>query len=105
MRTVGSVNHPGLYDPAMMVTIKAAFHEVWKTITVHTPPRDPSRDEDLKAAIIRQLLDLVAEGTTSQDELRTQVLRKLPWAKGYRERADKGAPKSAFEKTFRKQSR
>jgi hypothetical protein len=51
---------------------------VWKTVTVHTPLRDPSRDEDLKAAIIRQLLDLVAEGTTSQDELKTQVLKKLP---------------------------
>ena len=79
---MGSINHPRLYDPAMMVTIKAAFHDVWKTITVHTPLRDPSHADDLKATVIRQLLDLVAEGTTSRNELKHKAAfeRCARWA-------------------------
>ena len=52
---MGSVNHPKLYDPAMMATIKAAFHDVWSTVEADGSRGDPVRDEDCKAAIVRRL--------------------------------------------------
>jgi hypothetical protein len=77
MPPMGSVSHPRLYDPAMMVTIKAAFYDVWDAIHVHTPSRDHAYDDDIRAEIIRRLLDLVADGTTDRDELKTQVIKSL----------------------------
>lgn len=73
-----SVNHPKLHDDATMKTVKAAFHDVWTTIEAHDPFRDTAGDDDLKAAIIRKLLDLVSLGKTSQDELRSEALKQLP---------------------------
>jgi hypothetical protein len=73
-----SVNHPKLHDDATMKTVKAAFHDVWATIEAHDPFRDTAGDDDLKAAIIRKLLDLVSLGKTSQDELRSEALKQLP---------------------------
>ena len=74
---MGSVNHPTLYDPASMVEIKAAFYDVWNTITLHSPLRDRAHDLDFKAEIIQQLLDLVAEGKTSRHELKALVIKNL----------------------------
>lgn len=76
--TMGSVNHPKIYDDATMTTVKAAFHDVWATVAAHDPFRDTAGDDDLKATIIRKLIDLVSEGKTSQDELRSEALRQLP---------------------------
>ena len=56
---MGSMHHPRMYDAATMATIKAAFHDVWDVI-------------------IRRLTDLVGEGTTSREELRTKVLNNMP---------------------------
>jgi hypothetical protein len=72
---MGSVNHPRIFDAATMATIKAAFHDVWDTIDGQDLL--PS-DEDLKAAIIRRLIDLVGEGTTRREDLRMRVLGDLP---------------------------
>jgi hypothetical protein len=74
---MGVVNHPRTYDPVVMTTLKAAFHDVWEVLD-RGPVRDKSRDNDLKAAIVRQLLELVENGTTSREELKTRVLRSLP---------------------------
>jgi hypothetical protein len=76
--TMDSVNHPKLYDDSTMKTVKAAFHDVWATIEAHDPFRDTADDDDLKATIIRKLIDLVSEGKTSQNELRSEALRQLP---------------------------
>ena len=29
---MGSVNHPKLFDPATIATLKTAFHDVWTTV-------------------------------------------------------------------------
>ena len=76
-RAVGSVNHPRLYDPAAMANIKAAFYEVWKTVEAQDALRLAPDERELKAAIIRQLIDLVADGTTNPEALKTQVLDNL----------------------------
>ena len=73
-----TVNHPKIYDDATMTTVKAAFHDVWATVAAHDPFRDAAGDDDLKAAIIEKLLDLVSEGKMSQDELRAEALKQLP---------------------------
>ena len=75
---MGSVNHPSLYDPAAMASIKEAFYEVWKTVEAQDALRLAPDERELKAAIIRQLIDLVADGTTNPEELKAQVLGNLP---------------------------
>ena len=74
----------GLHAPSShvrrcdMATIKAAFHDVWDTIEGQDLMQVAACDEDLKAVIIRRLTDLVGEGTTSREELRTKVLSNMP---------------------------
>jgi len=74
---MGSSKHPRTYNPAIMATIKSAFHDVWQNLEGDLT-RDPTHDQELKAAIIRRLLDLVEKGITSQEELRERLLRNLP---------------------------
>ena len=52
-----SVNHPRTYDP-VMTTLKAAFRDVWKSSIAL-----PFETNDVKAAIVRPLLELVENGT------------------------------------------
>ena len=75
---MGSVKHPKLYDPATMVMLKAAFHEVWTTVEADGSRSDPVRDEDCKAAIIRRLLDLAASGCMERNELVAKLLSDRP---------------------------
>jgi hypothetical protein len=75
---MGSVNHPKLYDPATMATIKDAFYDVWKVVEKQDDMRFRIGDSELKAAIIRRLLDLVEQGKNDKDELAEQTLRSLP---------------------------
>ena len=75
---MGSVNHPKLYDPAATASIKAAFYEIWKTLQAQDALRTGLCDAELKVAIIRRLVELAADGTTSPEELKAQVLGNLP---------------------------
>jgi hypothetical protein len=75
---MGSMHHPRMYDAATLATIKAAFHDVWDTIEGQDLMQVAACDEDLKAVIIRRLTDLVGEGTTSREDLRTKVLSNMP---------------------------
>jgi hypothetical protein len=75
---VGSVNHPKLYDPAAMASIKAAFYEVWTALEAQHAIYGKDGAAELKAAIIRRLIDLAANGTTHPEEMKAQVLKNLP---------------------------
>lgn len=75
---MGSFNHPRLYDVAAMANMKAAFHDVWDAVEPHAPVWDTVSEDELKAAIIRRLVDLAAKGTTSRDVLKMEILRSLP---------------------------
>lgn len=75
---MGSINHPRLYDDATMANMKAAFHDVWDAVEPHAPIWDTVSEEELKAAIIRRLVGLAANGTTSRGVLKMKVLRSLP---------------------------
>ena len=60
-----------------MVSIRAAFHEIWETLEAQHAVRVGPDEDELKGAIIRRLLDLVGDGTTSQEELKVKVLGSL----------------------------
>jgi hypothetical protein len=61
-----------------MANMKAAFHDVWDAVEPHAPVWDTVSEDELKAAIIRRLVDLAAKGTTSRDVLKMEILRSLP---------------------------
>ena len=72
---MGSINHPRLYDPAAMASIKAAFYEVWMALEAqHAVDRKDGATE-LKATIIRRLMDLASNGTTHPEEMKAEVLK------------------------------
>jgi hypothetical protein len=76
---MGSVRHPKLLDAAAMESVRAAFHEIYDTIqgqNVFVPAFED--DDELKAQIIRKLLDLVSEGTSPED-FKAKVLSSLPF--------------------------
>jgi hypothetical protein len=74
---MGSINHPRLYDAAAMANMKAVFHDVWDVVEPHAPVWDTVSEDELRAAIIRRLVDLTAKGTTSRDILKMKVLRSF----------------------------
>lgn len=74
---MGSVNQPKFYDPTVMVNIKAAFHDVYAILEEDDNLYADGATE-LEAAIIRKLIDLVADGTTNANELKAEVLKTLP---------------------------
>jgi hypothetical protein len=75
---MSSVNHPKYYDPAVMDVVKNSFHEVWAILEGQNTLVIRENEGDLKAAIIRKLLDLVSEGVTDRETLRLETLRELP---------------------------
>lgn len=73
---MGSLNKS--YDPAAMANVKIAFRDVWETLQSRITLHGEQDAAELKAAIIRRLIDLVADGTTNPDELKAKVLKNLP---------------------------
>jgi hypothetical protein len=81
VRTVNTVNYPKLYDPAAMASVKVAFYDVWEALQAQNAVRIGPDQGDLKAAIIRRLIHLVAvDGTTDPKQLKAKVLQNLPLA-------------------------
>jgi len=75
---MASVNHHSFYDPAAMASLKAAFRDVWAELRAQATFPVALSETELKAAIIRRLMELVADGTTNPEELKAQVLGNLP---------------------------
>jgi hypothetical protein len=73
---MGSVNHPRVYSPATIEAVRDVFYDVWFELEAHDEPRVAVTDE-VKGAIIERLFDLLAEGTTSREKLRNQVLNHI----------------------------
>jgi hypothetical protein len=73
-----SVNHSSFYDPAAMVSLKTAFRGVWEELRAQDTFRVGLSETELKAAIIRRLMELVADGTTNPEELKAQVHPECP---------------------------
>lgn len=74
---MASVNHPKFYDPASMSLVKDTYHEVWAVIEGQNA-LVIDKEADLKRTIIRKLMDLVSDGVTDKEVLKTETLRQLP---------------------------
>ena len=69
---------PGFYDEAKLLVLEQAFRDVWRTLSMNDAIRAGKKDDDLRAAIVRRLMDLVAEGIIEPQELRKRTLIALP---------------------------
>jgi hypothetical protein len=69
---------PGYYDEAKLSVLEQAFRDVWITLSMNDAIRAGKKDDDLRAVIVRRLMDLVAEGVTDPQELRRRTLMALP---------------------------
>ena len=54
----------GIHDPKTLAAMDQAFAAVWRMLRADDPFRDYASDSELKIAIGRKLLDLVADGVT-----------------------------------------
>ena len=71
---------PSFYDEEKLSVLEQAFRDVWRTLSMNDAIgiRTATNDYELRAAIVRRLMDLVAEGITDPRELRRRTLIALP---------------------------
>ena len=58
--------------------LAATFYEVWIALEAQAALYRKEGAVELKAAIIRRLIDLAANGTTQPEEMKAEVLKTLP---------------------------
>ena len=77
----GLVTSPNLradiYDPKTLAAMDQAFAAVWHMLRADDPFRDYARDSDLRIAIGKKLLNLVADGVTDPLRLRNLTVQSL----------------------------
>ena len=66
-----------IYDPKTLAAMDQAFAAVWRMLRAEDPFRDYARDSDLRIAIGKKLLDLVADGVTDPLRLRNFTMQSL----------------------------
>jgi hypothetical protein len=71
---MGSRYPHGFYDDQRLAVLETAFRDVWKTLAMKSPLRNPEPDEGLRTAIVQRLLGLVEAGITQPEELRARAL-------------------------------
>ena len=74
---MGSFYHPRLYEPDMANVIREAFYDMWETVEGNVGSLSPMADDELKAAIIKTLFELVSQGRTTRADLSEDVLRSF----------------------------
>jgi hypothetical protein len=67
-----------LNNDATMATVSAAFRDIWTTLENQDSLKIGTAHEELRIAVIRKLMDLVAEGTTDREDLKRKVLKTVP---------------------------
>ncbi len=66
-----------VYDPKTLAAMDQAFAAVWHMLRADDPFRDYARDGDLRIAIGKKLLNLVADGVTDPLRLRNLTVQSL----------------------------
>jgi len=66
-----------IYDPKTLAAMDQAFAAVWHMLRADKPFRDYANDTELKIAIGKKLLNLVAEGVTDPLRLRNLTVESL----------------------------
>ena len=68
---------PDIYGPKTLAVMDQAFAAIWNVLRADDPFRDYARDSELRLAIGRKLLSLVAEGVTNPIRLRQLTLESF----------------------------
>ena len=66
-----------IYDPKTLAAMDQAFAAVWRMLRADDPFRDYARDTELRIAIGKKLLNLVADGVTDPLRLRNLTVESL----------------------------
>ena len=66
-----------IYDPKTLAAMDQAFAAIWRMLRADDPFRDYARDSELRIAIGKKLLDLVADGVTDPLRLRNLTAESL----------------------------
>jgi hypothetical protein len=66
-----------IYDPKTLAAMDHAFAGVWRMLRADDPFRDYARDSELRIAIGKKLLNLVADGVTDPLRLRNLTVQGL----------------------------
>ena len=66
-----------IYDPKTLAAMDQAFAAVWRMLRADDPFRDYARDSELRIAIGKKLLNLVADGVTDPLRLRNLTVQGL----------------------------
>ena len=66
-----------IYDPQTLAVMDQAFTAIWKVLRADDPFRDYRQDGELRLAIGKKLMDLVADGVTDPVRLRNLAVESL----------------------------
>ena len=66
-----------IYDPKTLAVMDQGLTAIWKVLRADDPFRDYGQDGELRIAIGRKLMDLVADGVTDPVRLRTLTVKSL----------------------------
>ena len=66
-----------IYDPKTLAAMDQAFAAIWRMLRADDPFRDYAHDSELRIAIGKKLLDLVADGVTDPLRLRNLTVESL----------------------------
>ena len=76
---MASYRNPRLdvYDPKTLAVMDQAFAAIWKDLKAGDPFRDYAKDGELRIAVGKTLLNLVADGVTDPIRLRQLTVESL----------------------------
>lgn len=66
-----------IYDPKTIAAMDQAFAAIWRMLRADDPFRDYAKDSELRIAIGKKLLKLVADGVTDPLRLRNLTVQGL----------------------------
>ena len=66
-----------IYDPKTLAVMDHAFAAIWNQVRADDPFRDYANDSELRIAIGKTLLNLVADGVTDPNRLRRLTVENL----------------------------
>jgi hypothetical protein len=66
-----------IYDPKTLAVMDQAFAAIWYDVRADDPFRDYANDGELRIAIGKTLLNLVADGVTDPNRLRRLTVESL----------------------------
>jgi hypothetical protein len=70
-----------LYDPEMLAVMEQAFNSTWAVLEAHDISHDQTNNDELRMALSRIIVALVAQGVTDPGWLRKMALESMPLAR------------------------